>query len=201
MKEVIDLWKGVYATYIGDDGRHRLRLFTFSITSLCIAVLSHEISGDAIATMLVAISVLTGFTFTSLFSNVSARTGLGRPRNESDRQDLAILSLLEKNFNSRAKFLIALSMVSIILMVMLTIEIYPKGIVSKAASWTDYTSNKSRLENLFAASKAMWSLSVLIVRTLTFFTFFEAIYTFYRLSETVIAILERRGQYIDAQEQ
>ncbi|RMB28476.1 hypothetical protein C8J47_2696 [Sphingomonas sp. PP-F2F-G114-C0414] len=199
MRAIYHLWRDVYVTYRGDDERHRLRLAVFIAVAILIAIFAKVIDENSLAMMSVAISVLTGFTFTSLFSNnISPSADLPKPKNETDRHDIATLAILERNFKARSKFIIAVSMTSIILMVFLSISISPRGLVYKTIEVIFGEGSKRYLDVVYSYAILAWIASAFVVRATTVFMFFEVIYTFYRLSETVISVLETRGAYRDA---
>ncbi len=196
---MIKLSKKVYQTYAGDSERHGIRLISFIVVAIIIAVFAKVIDENSLAMMSVAISVLTGFTFTSLFSNnISATTDLPAPKNETDRYDIEILGVLEKNFESRAKFLIAMSMVSIMIMVFLSISINPKKTVHVIVEFIIGKTEENKFNHVYNYGSKIWIALAFLMRAGAMFVFFEVVYTFYRLSETVIAVLEKRGAYRSA---
>lgn len=199
MSAIFRLWGDVYVTYRGDSERHRFRLAIFAAVAILIALFAKVIDENSLAMMSVAISVLTGFTFTSLFSNnISPSADLPNPMNETDRYDIATLAILEKNFKARSKLIIALSMVSIILMVFLSISINPKQLIYRIVQIISDEDHKKATDIVYGYASVVWIALAFAVRAATMFIFFEVIYTFYRLSETVISVLEKRGAYRDA---
>ena len=195
---MLRLWQSVYNTYKGDRERHRLRLIVCLVAALAIACLSKNLSDSALEMMSVAVSILTGFTFTALFSSYSSTTAdLPSPKDETDRQNLVTLKQLEINFRARAKFLILATMVSLIAMVLLSIEIQPKEVVR----WLAFSVSKpdpGQFDAIYLWATSLWRIGTIIVKAATVFVFLESLYTFYRLSETVVAALTLRGEYRDS---
>lgn len=189
------LIKDVYNTYKGDAERHKLRLVFCFLISILVACFAPKISDTSLEMMSVAVSILTGFTFTALFSSYAATTAdLPAPKDETDRHNLVLLQELESNFRARSKFLILAAMFSLVAMVLLSIEISPKNgvkwIVQNVLSLEDTTFNYA-----YSYATMAWHAGSFVLRASTLFVFFEAIYTFYRLSETVVAALTIRGEY------
>jgi len=195
MNSVFNLWRDVYATYRGDDERHRLRLLACSITASSIAYFGSDIADTSLEMMAVAVSILTGFTFTALFSSYAATTAdLPEAKDETDRENIITLKSLEANFRARSKFLILASMLSLVAMVLLSIEIYPKMTVRWLAGTGSYIDD-AVFEYIYSYAALGWRACTFFLKAATIFVFFEAIYTFYRLSETVVAALTLRGEY------
>ena len=121
--------------------------------------------------MVTALTVLTGFAFNALFSDlVSCHTILPDPKNEGDRVDVARISRLASNFDLRFKLFMPMAISEIILLVFL--GLFP------------VLKNPEGL-SLFTASSA-----------LAFFLFLECLYVFYRMAETIIAMIDQKRRYL-----
>lgn len=199
MLKVLYLWKDVYATYCGDDESHAYRLSISLFVAIFIAYFSPNVTGAALGMMAVAISILTGFTFTALFSSYSATTSdLPSPKNESDRHDITILKDLEINFRARSKFLILSSMISVVCMVLISVEVYPYHTVKMIYRFIIGEEYIYYFDLFYRYASLIWKSSSFALISFTIFVFFEGLYTFYRLSETVVAALTIRGEYKDS---
>ncbi|MDD2860722.1 MAG: hypothetical protein PHI71_06580 [Acidiphilium sp.] len=146
--------------------------------------------------MATGITVLTGFTFTALFSDHAlASFGLPKSESENDRQDIMKLDILSQNFRARSAYFIMLSILEVVLLVAASFNF---DIQPAMNSWP--------LESglIKVASTQDWFLTVLkltpILLVLIAFVinliYLECLYTFYRMAETIIAILDTRRTYL-----
>lgn len=192
---MLGLLRSVYATYSGDNERHRLRVAACFVVAVTVSYFSNRISESALEMMSVVVSILTGFTFTALFSSYSSTTAdLPPPKDETDRHDIVRLKEMESNFRARAKFLIVAAMVSLVALLLLSIEIRPRESVRTLAILVS-SNIASEFDDIYVWATWAWRIGAFMIKAATVFVFLEAIYTFYRLSETVIAALTLRGEY------
>lgn len=172
----------------------RVILFIF-ISFLC------PLFGDykfitAYSMMATGLTVLTGFTFTALFSDQSlGAAGLPKPQNETDRFDLERLSVLSDNFRSRSSYFISISILCVILLTIGCIEFEIPEIIRRSTgdilliipNYKDIV-----LITLRILSRIIYFLFYSII----FFVYLECIYTFYRMAETILAIVDTRRNYL-----
>lgn len=186
-----------YKTYqnegFGEPENHFLRLFAFIIVAALLSIFSDFPSTDTFALLVTFLSVLTGFVFTALFSDHAlAEAGLPAPRDETDREDIRRLKVLGVNLTSRAKFFILVALLCCANIVIANFDF----------SWLS-----SEVRKLLASLNIDWlnvteglnSFSVLISILFLFFVLilaFEAAYTFFRLAETMLAVLAIRREYL-----
>lgn len=181
----------VYETYRNDKERHAVRISAVLFVSILIGLFGSGLAKNAFPVMTLAISVLAGFSFTALFSNHSITSSdLPKPKNENDRRDIRILRILGLNFRTRSKYFLIMAVVDILIILLLSFRIDPIEVLNfiyihQVNAYEQY------IDMILGIPK-----TILII--LAFFIFFEFIYTFYRLSETILAILDIRNQYFDS---
>jgi hypothetical protein len=191
---VINLIKSVYASYRGDNSPHALRISVSLVIAIIFGVLSSNLQHDIFPVIVSAISILAGFSFTALFSSHAlAAADLPDPKNEDDRFDFKRLSVLSENFRRRSSYFIIISILDVLTLIacgvqfpFFTEELRMIGISAQMAK--ELSPNFGYLMAIMQKS-----LSVFAV-----FSFLEGVYTFYRLSETIIAMMDTRRQYLDA---
>lgn len=194
--------KETYGTYYNtlENRRegHSLRLFLLIFLTACICIFADGFSTDLNNMMITGLTILTGFTFTALFSDHSlADVGLPKPKNETDRHDLKRLSVLANNFHVRSRYFIILSIIDVCILIVRSINFSIPGIIQRsAAKFSDYVqfdvglaANALHIVGDYVA----WFAAFLSV-----FMFLECLYTFYRLSETIISIVNTRRDYMKA---
>jgi hypothetical protein len=196
---MLKLLKQNYATYVDTDlersESHTYRLFTFSFISLLFAGFAPETLLGVYSMMATGLTVLTGFTFAALFTDHAlASSGLPEPRNENDVQDLIRLNALYKNFGARSAYFIALSIIEVILLVAATVEF---AVPAPMSAWLVET---KLFQDVFTnwlgfAQNFVAVLSVTLI-IVVIFIYLECLYTFYRMAETIFAILERKRIYL-----
>jgi len=188
------IFSDTYKTYIGDEERHRVRIILFLFVSSLISVFGNNLDESTLPVMTLAISVLTGFSFTALFSNYTMTSqGLPDPINENDRNDIRILENLGKNFRVRSKYFISISVFNILMILIITIDINDNyNLIRNIILDIQFG------EYFIGIISISFSILEYLLLILVFFTFFECMYTFYRLTETIMAVLDTRGSYIAA---
>lgn len=200
--KILELVKANYNTYRnasnGERERHWRRLATAFSASVLLATFSSDASA-AYPIMVTGITILTGFTFTALFSNhVLADVGLPKPSDESDRLDLKRLSELSENFKARSAYFIALSIIDAVLLIAASLKFSSPKVVSDAlVKLAGLATSKSGIDlsNFLSVAPGFFSETFFVFVT---FVFLECLYTFFRLSETIIAIVDLRGDYMKA---
>lgn len=192
MLQLIEIVRRLYETYTGDESSHRLRLSAFALLSVVIASLSVDPAEKALEAIAVTVSVLAGFSFTALFSSWSLSVSdLPEAKTESDRNDLIRLEKLISSFNARSKFFIIASVICLFLVVIMSIQLNLSkihDIYSTLLEMTDFPDNK--------VDYLVFDVAASFVCFMSFFLFFEILHTFYRMSETVFAILDTRKRYL-----
>lgn len=191
----MSLWpsliQDVYRTYRNDSEHHAIRILIAVIISIAIGAFGSGLSKNAFPVMTLAISVLAGFSFTALFSNHAITTiDLPLPKDEIDRRDIATLDTLGENFRIRSRYFLIMSVVEIIIILSLSFRIDTKSIFL----FFDFNSIDAIL--IFVNKFTFYASATVTI--IAFFIFFEFIYTFYRLSETIMSILDIRTQYFSS---
>lgn len=191
MRDLFSILSAVYRGYAGDGERHILRILLVVVISFFIAIAPGSLNKDAISTMAVIVSVLAGFSFTALFSNHShSVTDLPPEKTESDREDIKKLKKLFENFRSRSTYFLIISLSCLILSFLVSIS------YNIESSTNDINPNNILyINDIFIF---IWKLNSFFSRLTCLLLFFEIIYTFYRLSETIFSILDTRRQYLEA---
>ncbi len=197
---IIELVKANYGTYkkssSGSRERHWIRLAASFFISLVLSIFSSDAS-TAYTIMVTVATILTGFTFTALFSNHTlADIGLPKAVNESDRQDLLRLGLLSKNFKARSAYFISLSIIDSVLLISASLKFaVPGNILEAITNEVKFIGSKSDLDlsKCIPFTSSIFSDVFFVIVT---FLFLECLYTFFRLSETIIAIVDTRGDYM-----
>lgn len=187
-----------YGTYTdertGASESHVVRLLLALIVSILLSVFVPSSSNQVFSMMATGITVLTGFTFTALFSDHAlAGAALPKPKTENDRLDLRKLKKLAVNFRARSSYFIAMSILEIFLLAIISF---------------DFTLSQS-LERMVEAWRDTWFGNVLgyillslpyfgkLIVAFVIFVYLECLYTFYRLAETILAILDTRRSYLN----
>lgn len=175
---------------------HVLRLIIFVIVAFFVAVSVGVPPIDITTLMVTGLAILTGFTFTALFSDHAlAEAGLPMPSTESDRIEIAKLAKLSHNFRARSEYFITLSVLNVCVLILIGIGIDP----AIPARWILEVSGTRNLFPIdiirgiyYVAARILLSTGIFIS---TLF-FLENLYTFYRLTETTLAILNARRAYL-----
>lgn len=189
-----------YKTYIntarGNPERHSLRLVFFGALSLFFALFADETTSSVYSMMATGITVLTGFTFTALFSDQAlASYGLPKPQSENDRHDLVRLEALSKNFRARSSYFITLSIFEIVLLAAVSFDFAVPDAMKTwpvVAEWSGSLSSK----DWFSVAQAVVSVLFVAFEFVINFIYLECLYTFYRMAETILAILDTRRNYL-----
>lgn len=190
------IWKDVYKSYQGDGERHIFRISVIIITSILISVFGADLSKNSFQNIALIITVLTGFSFSALFSDHSmAGSDLPPPQNETDRHEIEVLKALGLNFRSRSRLFIILSITDLILIFIISIGLYINHNPICSASFL--VESVQRCSIIFVAIKTV--LSGLFNFT-TMVIFFECLYTFYRLSETMMSVVDMRRDYLESRQ-
>jgi hypothetical protein len=176
--------------------KHGSRLTSFTALALIFALFS-DVDSTVYGMMTTALTILTGFTFTALFSDHSlADVGLPPPQSETHIADREILKLLARNFQDRSTYFIALSIVDVCLLIILSVHLSVQDSIIRL------------IEPYVLQAKDYADISSLTVSTILrsflsmtgLFLFFECVYTFYRLSDSIIAIVNIRRAYLRTSE-
>ena len=198
------LVRGNYATYVdlstGVAERHWVRLLSFALLGLIFAVFFADNVAAVYSVLATGMTVLAGFTFTALFSDHAlANTGLPQPKNQTDRHDIKILGILSGNFESRSSYFISIAVLEVVLLAAVGFKLsVPDGIrnaLSELAWWVAFADS-----DFFSWLEIAASTSGMVLMCFVNFLYLECLYTFYRLAETVLAILERRRTYISSRD-
>lgn len=194
-----------YRTYTnqltGVAERHSLRIFAFVCAALLASLFARGSLSSAYSMMATGITVLTGFTFTALFSDHAlANSGLPKPRNESDRHDIRRLNVLAGNFRARSAYFISLAILEIVLLVTTGLKLSaPKILTSKLSVYLQTTpiQNGPTIRCIIDSAADLLSISLSFLAVIIYL---ECLYTFYRLADTILAIVNRRRDYLAARD-
>jgi hypothetical protein len=173
-----------------------VRLLLFIVVSVVVAVSAVPPLSNMTSLMVTGLAILTGFTFTALFSDHAlAESGLPRPTTETGRYELTKLETLSKNFRARSEYFIVMSVLCVALLVCVGAGVDLRS----PLRWVMNVSGLS--DSPFFVSAQLWyrAVSVVLYALLVFictFMFLENLYTFYRLTETILAILNTRRDYL-----
>jgi hypothetical protein len=190
-----NLIKENYATYLNlstntHEG-HTARLISFVVASIFVAALFNVAANSGM--IVTALTVLTGFVFTALCSDHSlADAALPPPKNETEVVRIARLGALSVNFQIRAAYFIAAAICNLCLLVLLSMAAGSKldrAIPKAVMAWLSSFNFSSGAELFLEASNVLLS-------SVATFLFLECVYTFYRLSETTLAIVDGRRRYL-----
>lgn len=193
---MIDLVKEIYQTYSGDSEGHKLRVWSCAIFSIVLAIFGTNFSNGSIPLMVSVISILAGFSFTALFSSHAlAAADLPKPRNEDDRYDIKRLKILSNNFRIRSRYFILIAIFDVLL---LTISVMS---IENPLNFSQYLNITKKLFYLYQNFSLYFVIIAKFINTVLHasgcFLFFESIYTFYRLAETIIAMMNTRREYLE----
>ena len=192
------IWKDVYKSYHGDGERHIFRISVIIITSILISVFGADLSKNSFQNIALIITVLTGFTFSALFSDHSmAGSDLPPPQNETDRHEIEVLKSLGVNFRSRSRLFIILSITDLILIFIISIGLYVDHGPICSAIGSFSAESGQRCSIIFVAIKNVVSG---LFNFTTMVIFFECLYTFYRLSETMMSVVDMRRDYLESRQ-
>ncbi|ABE40143.1 hypothetical protein RPD_2915 [Rhodopseudomonas palustris BisB5] len=189
------LIKANYKTYhnsrTGTREGYLVRLFGSAAVSFASAYFLDIAANSGM--MVTALSVLTGFVFTALCSDHSlADAKLPVPSDETQRAELERLGALAINFQTRSAYFITLAICNLCLLVLIS---------TSALSANDLiTFEKLRLLCSYSRLAETLPIVVKLIRVslsgIAAFMFIECVYTFYRLSETTLAIVDARRDYL-----
>lgn len=189
-----------YATFLnqisGEPESHKLRVLFQLIFSLVLALLIADFSGRLVSVSVTTLSILTGFTFSALFSLASnVKSGLPEPSFPEDKDDLSRMLLLASNFRSNASYFLPMSLFCIVLLLsqMIDVDVFEK--IHK--QWPDFSLT---IEKHLDLLKTVSSWIAFIFKFSIIFIFIEVIYTFYRMSLSMLYILRIRDEYITGHE-
>lgn len=194
-----------YGTYVsaatGRKERHSFRLALFVIFSILCAVFAKTSIYSSYSVLVTSITILTGFTFTALFSDhTMADIGLPPPQTENDRADLTRLGILGENFKFRSSYFIALSIIGAVLMTVASLELTSPKFLSdaRAVFWPSVTGFLGFDPKAYIL--IIWNIVSTMMILVVVFIYLECLYTFYRLSETILSIVNLRRAYIQHSE-
>lgn len=177
---------------------HTLRLLFLFLMAFCVCVFADGFDTNLNNMMITGLTILTGFTFTALFSDHSlADVGLPKPKSETDKHDLKRLSVLANNFHVRSRYFIILSILDVCILIFRSIKFSVPDFIGKNAIWAI---NYFEIEAFDISTKwaMLGDVVVFIAAFVSIFLFLECLYTFYRLSETIISIVNTRRDYMRA---
>ena len=191
-------YRTYFNTALGEPERHTSRLTLFLFISLVFALFSSDTPPAVYSMMATGIAILTGFTFTALFSDHAvASSGLPEPKTEDDIQDLQRLKVLSENFSARSTYFITLSILEVVLLSAASFELKAPEFITLLDTEIEWVSSFFSHNFLEIIGTLPMIISFLFVFLLNFL-YLECLYTFYRMAETMLAILEGRRGYLEA---
>ena len=186
MPSLAEIARAVYSGYVGDGERHRVRIAAMFLFAATIALSPSSLNKDALSMMGVMVSVLAGFSFTALFSSQShSLRDLPAPKDESDRLDLNKLKILFSNFRDRSKYFLIMSIICLLMCLVLLVKV----------NFTFFLIDQEVL--ILSVVSNVWKFACGVGRAFCILVFLEIIYTFYRMSQTIFAIIETRRLYLE----
>ena len=199
------LIKENYRTYSNADlsrsERHWWRFFIFIVLASLFTLFAQNSSSDVYSLMVTGITILTGFVFTALFSDHAlSDVGLPKANDETDRQDIRRLAHLSDNFHARSAYFIAISIIGAFLLIVQSIDpSVPETLVQLLNQIQGWMVQNVKFDGSTFLSFSLWIASILI-SLISIFIYLECVYSFYRLSETMLAIVNTRREYLKAAE-
>lgn len=188
-----------YKTYVdtveGRPERFWFRILFFILGSLFFSLLTLGDDSSAYSIMATGLTVLTGFTFTALFSDHAlASSGLPKAKTETDLVDQQRLEKLSTNFAARSAYFVVLSILTIALLVTMSFRFSPP---SFATGWFVGFGWNEIAPQIMSPQDISFLLTALsfVFGCLIFFLYLECLYTFYRMAESMLAILDVRRRY------
>ena len=179
-----------YGTFQGDNGFHKSRIFSIIVISILFSVFGKEIQKSLFPAVLSSISILAGFCFTALFSPIYFyHLELPKPKSENSRYNLDRLSRMSKNFRKRCKLFLFAATANIAIMIFLSLD-YEVNFDSK---WIIYIFFNDEIKFI----GKILSEFLIIVKLFSVFITFESLYIFFRISETVMEIIDTRRIYLE----
>ncbi|WP_374126358.1 hypothetical protein, partial [Sphingomonas sp. 28-62-11] len=122
--------------------------------------------------------------------------GLPDPADENDLFDLGRLKILGHNFAVRSKLFIILALIDLAIIMFISTKL---EIPNSAGVMAETICKKVNLN--VAELKYYVGLFQLVIfstlKAVAIFVFLECIYTFYRLAETILAVIEIRKSYVE----
>lgn len=197
---MINVIRANYATYVNTalmkQERHWWRFFVMLAVSLAAALFAPGNLSNAFSMMATGVTVLTGFTFTALFSNHAlAASDLPKPKNENDIHDVGRLQILSNNFRERSSYFITISIIEIVLLAAASFTLSGNGTSAPfiaSMQWWETVSSQNIIRSINELGPV---LSVAFVTFVTFL-YLECLYTFYRMAETILSVLDIRRNYL-----
>lgn len=202
--KLLDLASDNYGTYKSSYNdtaeRHVGRLLSYVFLSITVALFSSD-TASIYPIMVTGITILTGFAFTALFSDhVLADVGLPKANNESDRADIVRLASLSVNFKARSKYFISLSILEATFLIVASLKFSIPKLISEYVSNVTSSVDPNTMRTISIGSEMFGTVVCEIISVAIIFLFLECLYTFYRLTETIIVIVETRRDYLRASE-
>ncbi len=191
--------RSVYESYDGEGSFHLRRLLCAAIISGFIGFFGFEIEKSAYPIIALSISVLGGFAFSALFSSHSITVSdLPSPKDESDRNDIKILIKLGDHIRCRSKLFIIIVVFDLLLILLTSIRVTIPEWISASAIYKDALIPS---RDSSSATESILGLAYIVIGTaksIAVFIFFESLYTFYRLAETMMSVVDMRRVFIEA---
>lgn len=194
---MLNIWRKAYETYHLNGEDHRLRWFIFLVIGVTISMFVENLRKDAFPLMAATISVLAGFSFSALFSDrFESMIGLEDPENENDRNDIKVLKQLGDNYEHRVRYFITISVISLVILIFssFSFSIPPHFMALNKLICGKYCITVPK--NYFIVWFEFYKMALFILSFVSIIFFSECLYTFYRLAETILSIIDRRRRYI-----
>lgn len=188
-------YKTYFDTVEGRPERFWLRILFFILVSVFFSLLTLGDDSSAYSIMATGLTVLTGFTFTALFSDHAlASSGLPKAKTETDLIEKNRLEQLSTNFAARSSYFVFLSILTIALLVTMSFRFSPPSFATHWFVSFGWHEIALRILSIQDMSFTLTALSF-VFGCLIFFLYLECLYTFYRMADSILAILDVRRRY------
>lgn len=182
---------------------HIPRLLGMGLASMTLSLFAGDDTDPAFSLMATTISVIAGFTFSALFSSHAiAISDLPPAETLEDKQDRDRLDLLDANHKIRTQYFLFLCIAELAILATLVVDFAIPGILKgwlhTAYSYIQSLTETPRLPDIqklrlwknISATSINW-----LANSIAIFVFAECLYTFYRLADSIIRIIEIRKLY------
>ncbi|MCA0996304.1 hypothetical protein [Alloyangia pacifica] len=200
--------KDNYKTYRHPTTRdvepHIKRLLATAATAMLLALLAGKSTAPSFSLMATAISVIAGFTFSALFSgHAIAIADLPSACSPEDVDDRSRLDSLDANHKIRTKYFLALCILELAFLAALVVDFslptFIKDLASDAYRYAYRIPTTPILPKIHEVRDGLAMTKLVIVwamNSCAIFIFAECLYTFHRLSESILKIIEIRKKYL-----
>lgn len=193
---MLSTYDKVYRGYAGDGESHRLRIFASLLVSLFVSICVGNLRASIFPLLATTLSVLAGFSFSVLSSDrFDSAHGLPDPENETDRRDIILINSLVLNYQIRVKYFITIAVIDLLILVASSFVFELSSLIFDLNNFICHF--YCFYINIHSVIYILTELITLVFSICAVFLFLENVYTFYRLSETILSIIDRRRGYLE----